>query len=88
MFEIQLFGDNDTITSSQELKVRMEFGSNDDRLIGLQNPRSDLTAADITAAFSDVSITKVVVGDKDSADFTGLKEAYREDRVVRKLDLT
>jgi len=88
MFEIQLFGDNDTITSSQDLKVRMEFGSDDDRLISLPNPRTDLTAADITNAFSDVTITKVVVGDKDSADFTGISEAYREDKVVRKLDLT
>lgn len=88
MFNLQRFGDNDVVTTSTELKVKMGFGPDDDRTISLPNPKNDLTAEQINNAFSDVTVTKVIVGDKDAADFTGIKEAYKEEKTVRKLDLS
>jgi len=88
MFQLQLFGDNDTVTSAAELKIRQQFGADDDRLLSLPNPRSNITAADINNAFSDVTTTQIIVGDKDGAAFTGISKAYREEKTIRKLDLT
>lgn len=88
MFNLQMFGDNDTVTSSADLKIKMGFGSEDDRTISLPNPRANVTAQEITNAFTDVTVSKVIVGDKAGADYTGILSAYREDKTVRKLDLT
>lgn len=88
MFNLQRFGDNDVVTSTEELKIKMGFGSEDDRTISLPNPKNTLSAELINNVFSDVTVTKIIVGDKDGADFTGILSAYKEEKTVRKLDLT
>jgi len=76
----------DKITNSSTLKLLAGFVDEDDRTIRLPNPRSNLTAADITAL--NALATPVLIGDKYGATFSRFKIAIVEQRQRTELDLT
>lgn len=59
----------DTTKTTRKLKVQASFDDGDTRIISLDNPRSGLTEADITAL--NTLATPVLIGDKTGATFTG-----------------
>lgn len=81
-------GANDTVTSSRELKIGTKYVDDDTRLISLKNPKTNLTEQQVKSVFSDVTVTKVLVGDKNGADFDSLYTAYIEEKSDRNLDLS
>lgn len=88
MFNLQLFGTNDTLTSSKELKLTYAFADGDTRITNLPNPRTNLTATNIQSTAEVLATTQAFVGDKNSAAFTGITSAVIVEQTKRKLDLT
>lgn len=86
MFNIQMFAD--TVTSSSDLKVGLQFADADTRLITIPNPKATLTNTDITTAFSSIITNNIFVGDKAGAAVTGLYTAYKDQTVRTKLDIS
>ena len=64
-----------TITNKQTLALVAEFADEDTRTITLDNPKADITTADLTAAENAMSI---LIGDKQSSRFSRLKSATRK----------
>lgn len=89
MFEIQRFGDNDTVTSSREGKLLVEFYDGDTRTITIDNPKPNLNATTIKNFVNNTLIaTQPVVGDKTGAPITGASSFKIVEKTDRKLDLT
>lgn len=88
MFDIQLFGNNDTVTSSREGKLVVSFYDSDDRTITIDNPRTDLTATDINNLVTLMSATQPIIGDKTGASVVGAESFKIYEKEVRILDLT
>ena len=63
----------DKVTQSYQLKIVAGFSDGDERTISYENPRSNLTAADIKAL--DSLAAGVLIGDKYGAAFTTFKDA-------------
>ncbi len=85
-FDIQKFAD--TITSSNQLKVVMEFYDADNRTITLDNPQSTLTAATINDVVNWAKTNQPIIGDKAGASVVGASSAKIVEKTVAKLDLT
>lgn len=88
MFDIQMFGNNDTITSSQELSIIAGFVDGDTRTFKVKNPRNDLTENDITDLDDFIVANNVLIGDRTGADATGINSATIIDTTKTKLDLS
>lgn len=90
MFNLQLFGNNDTVTSSSELKYNLGFTDGDTRILNLKNPKSGLTDSDVNAvkSFFIASDTSLIVGDKNGSDFAGFISIEKIDKTTRTLDLS
>lgn len=86
--DLQLFGSNDTITSSQELKLNYKFADDDTRLTTLPNPKSDLVATDIEAVAATLYETQAFVGDKDNGAFATITSAAIVQKRTTKFDLS
>lgn len=78
----------DTIKSSNELKLEAGFYDNDTRMITLDNPKSGLTKADITAVGTLAASTQPIIGDKGSAAFVKFNSAKILEKTVTQLDLS
>ena len=78
----------DTIKSSSELKLVYGFYDSDDRTMTLQNPKSNLTAAQIKAVGTLAATTNPIIGDKAGAACVGIKSAKTLQKTVTYLDLT
>ena len=76
----------DTIKTSKQLKLVAGFIDGDDRTISLDNPRDNITAAEIQAM--DSIAAGVIFGDKADADFRKWKSAKVVESTVKYLDLT
>ena len=76
----------DTMTSSSELSINWRFADGDTRTITIANPRYDLNAEDIGAFEADAVSKGILVGDKTSAELTGIKVAKRIDKTDWNLD--
>ena len=88
-FDIQMFGDNDTITSSREGKLLVKFYDGDTRTITIDNPKTNLTATQIKSFVStNLVATQPLIGDKTGASLVGAESFKIIDKSDRKLDLT
>ena len=93
MFDIQLFGDNDTVTSSNSLTLEYDIADDKTQKMTLSNGRTNLTAASIQNAMQADLENKIFVNKNDtnivlSSDTATIGTAYRTDRTTRELDLT
>lgn len=88
MFDIQRFGTNDTITSSREGNLVIEFYDSDNRTIKIDNPRNDLTAADVNAVVEAIKASQPIIGDKAGASVVGASSFKILEKTETKLDLS
>ena len=88
MFNLQLFGDNDTITSSSEGKLSVDFYDGDNRTITLDNPKTNATAAEVNALVDWMKVNHPIVGDKTGASLTGASSYKIIEKTEVKFDLT
>lgn len=63
----------DKVSTNYQLKIVAGFADGDERTISYENPRSNLTAADIKAL--DSLAAGVLIGDKYGAAFSTFKDA-------------
>ena len=72
----------DKVETSKTLKIVAGFADGDERTISIENPRANVTAADIKAL--DSLASGVIVGDKYGAPFTAFKDAgvYETTKVI------
>lgn len=89
-FNIQMFGDNDTLTSARELKINTGYADGDTRIITLPNPKNQnqLTSDTFIQLTTFMTENNPIIGDKAGASSTGVIEAYIQETTRRKLDLT
>lgn len=78
----------DKVTSSNELKLVFGFYDNDTRTVTLDNPRPDLTAADIKAVGTLAKNTNPIIGDKGGARVVGINSAKIVEKTRYQLDLS
>lgn len=78
----------DTIKGSSELKIIWQFADGDTRNQIVKNPRSDLTAADLTSFATATKNSNVIIGDKTGAAVTGIKSAVTTDKTDYFLDIS
>jgi len=76
----------DTVKKSYQLKLVAGFSDGDERTISLENPRDNITAADIKAL--DSLASGVIIGDKYQAPFTTFKDAGISETTKVELDLS
>ena len=88
MFDIQMFGNNDTITSSREGNLVIEFYDSDNRTIKIDNPRNNLTAADVNAVVEAMKTSQPIIGDKTGASIVGASSFEILEKTETKLDLS
>ncbi len=77
----------DTVKSASELNLDFGFYDGDTRLVKMQNPKPDLTAAQIKAAANVVITNAALIGDKAGAAVVSLNGAKAVTKTVTKLDL-
>lgn len=90
MFNLQMFGTNDTMTSSDDVEIQFAFVDGDDRTTKLRNANTNtFTAANVATLSAWVETNQPIVGDKSgTSSSTGIAKAYRVEQTVIKLDLT
>lgn len=86
--DLQLFGTDDTISSGRDLKLDYSFADGDTRMTTIPNPRSNLTAANILTAASELKVTQAFVGDKNNGAFDTISSATIVEWTRTKLDLS
>ena len=72
-----------TIKSTSTLVLTAEFTDEDTRTISQDNPKSDITAADIASIQS--AAAGVLIGDKQGAPFARLKTPVRRDTTTTEI---
>ena len=85
MFEIQLFAD--TVSSSREGKLVVSFYDSDDRTLTIDNPKSNITAAQINSFVEQMKTDQPVIGDKTGASVVGAQSFKIIEKTETKLDL-
>ena len=76
----------DTTKTTKTLKIVAGFSDGDERTISIDNPRANITAADIKAL--DSLAGGVIIGDKYQAPFTTFKDAGISETTKVELDLS
>lgn len=76
----------DKVKTTKQLKIVAGFSDGDERTISYENPRSDITAADIKAL--DSLAAGVIIGDKYGAPFSTFKDAGIAETTRVELDLS
>lgn len=72
-----------TIKSKSEIVLTAEFTDEDTRTITQENPKSDITAADIASITS--AAAGVLIGDKQGAPFARFKAPVRRDTTTTEI---
>lgn len=62
----------DTRKETYVLKIKLGFADGDTRTINLDNPRSDLTAAEVHQVSEFIKNNNLLLGDKYGADSAGI----------------
>jgi len=65
----------DKVKSTYILKIKLGFADSDTRVINLDNPRNDLTAAEIYEVSQFIKNNNLLLGDKYGADSAGILTA-------------
>lgn len=71
-----------SVTTNSRLSILAGFVDEDDRTVTVQNPRDNLTEADIIAL--NTLAANVLIGDKFGARFSAIKKATRIDTTRHK----
>lgn len=87
-FNLQMFGTNDTMTSSRNLQIEWGFADGDTRRTTLPNPRNDLTSDTIITVSTLAETQNIIIGDKAGASSAGINSAVIVEQTKTKLDLT
>jgi len=87
-FNLQMFGDNDTVTSSRDLQIEWGFYDGDTRKTTLPNPRANLDSDAIITVSTMAETQNIIIGDKAGASSTGINSAIIVESTKTKLDLT
>lgn len=77
----------DKVSTSNELKLDFAFYDGDNRVITLDNPRDDITVAELLAVGNTVKTTGALIGDKAGAACVGLRGAKAISKTTTQLDL-
>ena len=77
----------DTIKTSSELKIETYYSDADTRTITIDNPKDNLTKADIKAVETVGVNTQVLLGDKGGAGFVRFNKAKTTKTTRTELDL-
>ena len=77
----------DKVTQTSELKLDFAFYDGDNRVVSVDNPRSDVTVAQLLAVGNTAKTTGAIIGDKASAVCVGLQGAKKVAKTVTQLDL-
>lgn len=77
----------DVIKTTYELKLENLFVDGDTRTITLKNPRNDLAESDIESLNTWMQTNKIIIGDKDGADFDKISRAMKVTKITQELDL-
>ena len=86
MFDIQRFAD--TITSSREGKLVVEFYDSDNRTLTIDNPKTNLTAARINTFVEQLKTDQPLISDKTGASIVGASSFKIVEKTETKLDLS
>ena len=78
----------DKITTTNKLCCVSEFVDNDDRTLTLDNPKANVSAAQIKAVEAQIKAKNLLIGDKAGADFLRFKSARKETRIHTDYDLS
>lgn len=78
----------DTIKSTSELKIEFSFYDNDTRTVSLENPKDNLTPAQVNQVVTLAKNTQPIIGDKGSARVVGANSAKVVEKTVTNVDLT
>jgi len=78
---------SDIYKQSYILKIKLGFADGDTRTINLDNPRSDLTAAEIYEVSQFIKNNNLLLGDKYGADSAGILTADIVQSAKTTLDL-
>jgi len=63
---------SDKVKTTNILKIKLGFADGDTRVINLDNPRNDLTAAEIYEISQFIKTNNLLLGDKYGADSAGI----------------
>lgn len=87
-FNLQMFGDNDTVTSGSDLQIEFGFADGDTRTVKLPNPKTNLDSATFVGLSSWMTTKNIIIGDKAGASSTGINSAVIIEQTKTKLDLS
>lgn len=77
----------DTVKSASTLKLESYYSDGDTRAIDVDNPKDNLTAAQINAVGTVGKNTQVLLGDKGGAAFVRFNSAHKISSTRTELDL-
>lgn len=77
----------DTTKTTKNLKVDCDFVDGDTRAFNIKNPKSTITADDITDLNTYMQVNGVLVGDKMSATFLRIAKASTVTKTTVNLDI-
>lgn len=77
----------DKVTQTNELTLVTKYTDNDTRSVKIDNPKEDLTAADIKNFAAIAKSTQAIIGDKTGAAFYDIIEAKTTKKKKTELDL-
>lgn len=77
----------DKITQNSTLNLNAVFYDGDTRAISLDNPKANITAAQIKALAATTKTTQAIIGDKGSAAFVGFDAAEVLNKKTTQFDL-
>lgn len=77
----------DKVTTANELKLDFAFYDGDNRVVTLDNPRDDITVAQLLALGNTAKTTGALIGDKAGTACVGLRGAKTVSKTTTQLDL-
>lgn len=77
----------DKVNQTSELKLTAKYNDNDTNVITVDNPKDNLTAAQINAVGAIGVSTQAILGDKTGAEFKEFVTAKTITKKVTQLDL-
>ena len=77
----------DKVKQTQSLIIEVKFLDGDTRTITLRNPKSDITTSEIRELETFLETSNILIGDRDSSDFSKIKKVLKRDSFTTILDL-
>lgn len=77
----------DVVTNSENLLIETLFNDGDTRTLTLRNPTDEITMNDINTFNVFLQTSGILVGDRNGAEFSKIKQVKRRNSATVKLDL-